>query len=208
MTELNRAQLQAWECSLELASGALDEPSSGPGRLRGRLRSTVSALRESVESIRRLVDTLTAARREITAQKERLSAVIEHLPIPYLLTREDGTILDCNAAASTALNVSARALVGRNVLLFLDDRDGWRLCLAGVAAARVAAGRNGNLRPRERLQETITAHLSIAAMADSTSIQWFLTTAERQGARSRPAHVLDAVRSVRSDTTTVRSLTI
>lgn len=175
MMELNRAQLQAWESSLQLAANALNDERAGFVRLRGRLRNTVSAFRESIESVRRISAALATTQRELANEKARLSAVTDHLPIPYLLTTLDGTILTLNAAASAALNVSARALVGRNVLVFLDDRERWMTLLTEVAMTQAAVRHQGNLRPRERLQESIVASLSLSSTLDHLAIQWFLT---------------------------------
>ena len=175
MTELNRAQLQAWESAIGMASNALDHEGAGTARLRGRLRNTMSALRESVETARRLVEAVAGLRLDLHTEKERLAGVVDHLPTPYLLTSPGGTIQGINRAAATAVNVSSRALVGRNLLLFLDDRDGWMQVLAQVAASRLATRRAGKLRPRGRLQVPVVANLSVSDTPDGPAIQWFLT---------------------------------
>jgi len=187
MTELNRAQLLAWESSLQMASSALAYDGAGPARLRGRLRNTAAALRESVELVRRLVAALAGTRRQLSDEQERLSRIVEHLPIPYLLTTVDGTIVGINAAASAALNVSARALPGRNLLVFLDDRESWLHLLTQVTVSRVAAQRAGKLRPRERLQESVMAYLSATQSAGGPAVQWFVTG-------GAPEHTVQEVR--------------
>lgn len=175
MTELNRAQLQAWESSLQQATGALDYEGAGLARLRGRLRNTVSALRESVESVRRLVTALASARRQLAEEHDRLAGVTDQLPIPYLVTTQDGTILRLNPAASTALNVSARALVGRNLLVFFDDREAWFGLLTQITVSAIPVERAAKLRPRERLQESVMVYVSGARSGEVSVIQWFVT---------------------------------
>lgn len=185
MTELNRAQLQAWEASLQMASSALDDTRAGPARLRGRLRNTIASLRASVEAVLRLVEVIAGLRREVLAEQQRVAAVIEQLPIPYLLTAADGTILRVNHAATMAVNVSARWLVGRNLLVFFDDRDAWLQMLEEMTVSRVATRRAGRLRPRERLQTSIVANLSVADTCEGPAIQWFLSSPPHDTPRAR-----------------------
>jgi len=175
MTELNRAQLQAWETSLGMAATALDYDGAGPARLRGRLRNTMSALRESVETVRRLCETVVALRRELLAEEGRAAGIVDPLPIPYLVTSADGAILRVNQAAAAAVNVSARALVGRNILVFLDERETWMQVLAEVTVSGIGTRRAGKLRPRERLQAAVVANLSVCDAPEGPAVQWFLT---------------------------------
>lgn len=181
MAELNRAQLQAWESSLHQASSALEFEGAGPARLRGRLRNMMSALRESLETVRRLLGTVAAQRQQLAAEEKRFTGIMDHLPIPYLLTTADGTVLRINNAASRALNISCRAVVGRNLLVFLDDREGWMQALSQVIASGAVMRRAGRLRPRERLQTAVDANLSVADTPAGPAIQWFLT-------EGRPEH--------------------
>lgn len=175
MTELSRAQMQAWETSLQAASRALDEPSGGPARLRDRLRLTASALRESVESVRRLIATLAGLRGQLLADQERAALMLTRLPIPYLETTADGTILSANQAAGDALNLSVRGLTGRNLLLFLSEREEWMDVLTQTAASDTVSRRVAKLRPRERLQTSVLAHLCAVQGTHGPAILWFLT---------------------------------
>lgn len=175
MTEMNRAQLQAWESSLEMAANALDFDGAGPARLRARLRNTTSALRESVETVRRLFEAVVTLRQELLLEERRGAAIVDNLPTPYLVTSTDGTILRVNKAAAAAVNVSARALVGRSLLVFLDDRETWMHVLADVTVSEAPTRRAGKLRPRERLQIDVTAHLSFCPAQYGPAVQWFLT---------------------------------
>jgi PAS domain S-box-containing protein len=174
VTELSRAQLQAWHSSCQLASTAIGDPRASPARLRGRLRNALGCLRESIEAARRLADLVSGLRRDITTERDRFSGLIAQLPLPYLVTSADGTIQQVNPAACAVLDVSARALIGRNLLIFLDDREGWRQLLAQTAASRVDNERPGRLRPRERLRVPVTATVSCVDTVNGPAIQWFL----------------------------------
>ena len=167
--------MQAWETSLQMASRALDEPSVGPARLRDRLRLTASALRESVESVRRLVATVAGLRGQLLADQERTAQMVARLPVPYLETTADGTILSANQAAGDALNLSVRGLAGRNLLLFLSEREEWMEFLTHTVASDTVARRVAKLRPRERLQTSVLAHLCAVQGTDGPAILWFLT---------------------------------
>jgi PAS domain S-box-containing protein len=175
VTELSRAQLQAWDTSLQMGTTTRDDPRAGTARLRGRLRNALACLREAVEAARRLADAVAALRVEVQIERDRRSSLMDRVPVPCLLTSPDGTIQEVNPAACAALGVSARALVGRDALIFFDDRDAWRQLLAQTAVSRVGSQRHGRMRPRERLQVTVTADLSYVHTLSGDAIQWILT---------------------------------
>lgn len=167
--------MQAWETSLLTAAHALDDPGVGPARLRDRLRLASSALRESVESVRRLVATIAGLRGQLLADQARTAQMLSRLPIPYLETTSDGTILSANQAAGEALNLSVRGLSGRNLLLFLSERAEWMELITQTAASDTVARRVGKLRPRERVQTTVLAHLCAVQGTEGPVILWYLT---------------------------------
>lgn len=175
MTELSRAQLQAWDKSLQIGTTTRDDPRASGARLRGRLRNALASLRESVESARRLADVVAGLRAELRAEQDRVSALIARVPVPYLLTAPDGTILQVNAAACTAFGMSGRALVGRNALVFFDERGAWGQLLADTVVSRSDGQRLGRLRPRERLPVPVTVDVSFVDTPCGPAIQWLLS---------------------------------
>lgn len=180
MPALNRAQLCAWESSLQMANDALDDPRGGTARFQARLRSTISALREAIEGLKRMESESEMALRQAREARMQLAHVTEHLPIPFLVTTDDGTVLAANRAAGVALNVSSRALLGRNLMVFFDDREAWLSIMTAMRASGVPACREGNIRPRERVQQRVLASLSAATSPDGPAIQWFLTGANAE----------------------------
>ena len=180
MAELNRAQLRAWESSLEMASDALDNPGGGAARFQTRLRSTMLALREAIEALKRVANDREVAQRDATEARMQLAQVTEQLPVPFLVTTIDGIVVTANRAAALALNVSARALVGRNLMMFFDDREAWLSIMAATRASGVPASREGNIRPRERVQERVLASISAATSLGGPALQWFLTAAHAE----------------------------
>jgi PAS domain-containing protein len=175
MTELNRAQLCAWESSLQLACDALEDPRVGTARLQARLRGAMLGLREAVEALKRMAEARDLAQRRHAATWNHLECLVENLPVPYLLTTVVGEILAANPAAGVALNVASRVLVGRNLLVFLDDRESWLTALGEAAASGSPLRRVCSVRPRERVQQRVVASISAVALASGHAVQWFLT---------------------------------
>lgn len=174
MTELSRAQLCHWESTLQMAAGALDDPRGGTARFQARLRGTMIGLREAVEALKRMAEARELAQRQQADTRHHLESLLKHLPIPYLLTAVDGTILAANDAAGDALNVASRVLVGRNLLIFMDDRERLLQALADTAASGSSFQRVCNLRPRERVQQRVLATVSAVATGPGATLQWFL----------------------------------
>lgn len=174
MAELNRAQLCNWESTLQSAWDALEDPRGGTARFQARLRGTMIGLREAVEALKRVALAEEVGRRQQAEIRCHLERLVEHLPIPYLLTTVDGGILAANDAAGVALNVASRMLVGRNLLVFMDDRESWLQALAETAASGSPFRRACNVRPRERIQQSVLASVSTVVIGSNATIQWFL----------------------------------
>ena len=64
--------------------------------------------------------------------------------------------------------------------MFFDDREEWMNIMAATRASGVPARREGNIRPRERVQERVLASLSAATAPDGAAIQWFLAGANAE----------------------------
>jgi PAS domain-containing protein len=174
MSVFNRAQRLAWESSVQAAAAALDDPRERTARLRVRLRSAAAGLHECLTALSRAAPRSPRLRRRASRSDARLIDLVQTLPIPYLLTRRDGTILGANDSAATALNVAERALVGRNLLVFLDDRPRWMALLAGMDGTGPTVC-VGNCKPRERVQIPVRATLSLDTGSNEARVQWILT---------------------------------
>lgn len=131
MTQLNRIHLEAWESTLRAAIESESDPDASSGRLRTRLRSTSAALRDAIHALRRTAAGHETAQQAENVQTQRLAELLLHLPIAYLRTTTDAFILQANPAAAM-LNLSARALLGRNLLLFVDERVEWMRMIGTV----------------------------------------------------------------------------
>jgi PAS domain S-box-containing protein len=106
--------------------------------------------------------------------------LFEFSPAPALITDRDGIILRANRAASQWLNLAARRLEGRQLLLYAEDRQAFRRLLErlprGDACERVIV----NLRPRER--RAVETSLTVSALSEVDGDRWLWLFAPRDAA--------------------------
>jgi PAS domain-containing protein len=107
-------------------------------------------------------------------QTQRLAEVIAHLPIAYLLTTPDAIIQQANPAAAAMLNLSARALLGRNLLLFVDERVEWMRMIGTVRADGSSLRHLAMIHPRERMAQRMEAIVTPSA-GPEPALHWMLT---------------------------------
>lgn len=178
MSDGRRAQRLCWESALERAGRALADPAPRATRLRACLRMAAASLQECMSVESRAITAADNSARRAGRCESALTSLVEQLPIPCVTTTRMGLILTTNPAAAAALNVSARALPGRNLLLFFDNRDGWQHLLSRIKE-RDTARQAGHLRPRERMPMPLTATLAVVPGTDSDCIRWFLMATVR-----------------------------
>lgn len=176
MPQSKRAQIRAWTSATEMAEQALTHACPGTARLRGRLESTAFSLHEAIHTVRRMEDELETVRAELRRLLQWTLDFIDRLPMPYVMTASNGRILEATTAAADALNLSRRGLIGRNLLLFLDDRLVWFDLLSSVIRSGQAVRRHAMLRPRERLARavTVTVCLSSERTIGDVALLWFI----------------------------------
>jgi PAS domain S-box-containing protein len=185
ITELSHIQILNWQSSIEAAQRALDRENPSACALRGRLTEVMSQFESCLASAQRLANLVVDLRRTVSAEHGRWTALIEQLPTPYVLTTRGGAIIAVNRAGARALNVSARALVGRSLLLFLDDRESWLQVLAHAASRPEGTTRSGKVRPRERQAVPVTVRLSSSETGEGSGFQWFWTEQRAEVRRRR-----------------------
>jgi PAS domain S-box-containing protein len=121
----------------------------------GALQAQSDALlNKAFEELAHALDALHAADQVLHRQREewlntqvaqeleyqRYKDLFEHAPAGYLVTSIDGVIRQANAAALAVLETSARAIVGRSVVVFVPEgqRRAFRAKIAWVVQATVA----------------------------------------------------------------------
>ena len=156
------------------------------------LTATVDELRERAERLHR-------ATRELADQHERLRATQEALedeharyrelfdlaPDAFLLTDEEGNVVEANERASRFLGVGGDVLVGKPLIAFVEEpsRAGFREHLLALAESR--GRRTAELRVTPSAATTLDVEATIAAVpqrADGGALLWLLRdVSERVG---------------------------
>ena len=122
----------------------------------------------------------------VRAEAAAWERLFEVMPRACLLTDGAGVIVTANAAAGALLNVSARHLKDRELLVFTRDRDAFRVLLQriGRGAEEEVAGSLA-IRPRERRVQQVDVRV-VPLSPDSGMWLWFFSSpvdAERSDAR-------------------------
>ncbi len=124
------------------------------------LSEALEELRVATEHLQLAADDLAVSRREATASADSYRELYEGLPMPCVLTNEQGTVDEANIRASKLLNVAAPYLTGKPLLLYLPQRETYFGLLEKVRIADVARA-TVMLRPRDRkpveVNVTVTA---------------------------------------------------
>jgi PAS domain-containing protein len=101
--------------------------------------------------------------------------LFEVMPSAGILTDRAGSIVNANRAASVLLNVSAAYLKGRDLLLFSEDRETFRMLVQELDRKRGAELRAQLLlRPRERKPTAIQLYVTPYPGRDNAWL-WIVT---------------------------------
>ena len=125
------------------------------------LGDALEELRVATEHLQIAADDLAVSRREATANADRYRELYEGLPMPCILTTEDGTIDEANTHASRLLNVATPYLTGKPLLLYLTQRDTYFRLVDQVGTEGLARAR-ALLRPRDR--RPVDVHVTVTAL--------------------------------------------
>jgi PAS domain-containing protein len=136
------------------------------------LQHALEELRVAIDQLNEMSDSMAAARIDGQQLERRYAEFLDAVPVPCILSDDQGIIAFANDAASGLLNLSARHLVGKPLLLFVADRD-YFLRLAHESGAD-AEPRGGDLtiRPRDRKSRRVTARVQHLAAHGQRC--WFL----------------------------------
>jgi len=165
--------LDAWKGRLRAAQAVLDMP---PGKVSDRvvrktLASVVDTLRTSIDRLETSARELTSLRASAKALERQSELLLRSLPTPSITTSRAGDIVAINPKAASLLNTSARHLIGKSLLLFLEDRDAGFAILRELREPEATVRRPITLRPRERARRHV---LSCVTCLDEDTVQWFL----------------------------------
>lgn len=144
------------------------------------LSEALEELRVATEHLQVAADDLAVSRREATASADAYRELYDGLPMPCLLTNEQGTVDEANAHASRLLNVAAPYLSGKPLLLYLPQRDTYFRLLETVSIEGVARAK-AMLRPRDR--KPVQVNVTVTAL--KRQVRWCWVFWEPEAAESR-----------------------
>jgi len=133
---------------------------------------------------------LLETHRQLELQRERYHTLFQLAPDPYLVTDQEGTIQEANAAAGDLLGVPSALLVKKPLLAYLDGEarrefESWvdRLTTAGCLDkwALVIEARNGSIVPME----------ATASRLGNGSIGWLFRDTSVRRASEDSMHALN-----------------
>ena len=152
------AQLRRWSYMLDHLCRRLQRAAAtvaGPAS---------DALGESIEICGALLQDVLSAEAEwrglrvsLAEEQRDRARLFEVMPVPCLRTNADGIITSANRAAALVLNLGAAALVGRNVLHFIVDREQVSVGLQHSRNDHSTFRTSLKIKPREKAVRPIDA---------------------------------------------------
>ena len=177
------APFRGWAHEIAMLRTRVERSQKGP------TNQAVDAATQVLETCDGLLEDLRAqhlACERLAAELQRSRAMCERLfeilPTASVRTDMSGTIISANQAAARLLNVSGRALPGRELLVFTENRGMFTQLIAHAQGAADPIAVDLPIRPRERRPQTMTA--AVARLEpDATEVLWFLTSPSSTEAR-------------------------
>ncbi len=152
--------------------------------LRSRIQRRRSSGAASPELIDETLDTCDGLLRDLAGQHlecERLRGAVraetaiweqlfDAMPGPCLLTDNAGFIRNANRAASAILNTSAKHLKNRQLIVFSEEREGFRALLRRLARGGEHVRATIAVRPRER--KATRVDVIVVPLSGDGTCQW------------------------------------
>lgn len=151
------ARLADAESRVERLQGQQERTPGSSRVIAGVFKELQTILQDLRAAVGRLKDTTIRADAADTAVRtweQRYADLVEALPIPCLWTDTTGTIIDANDAVATLLRTTRRHLRGKQLLLFIQDREKLRQLIASTQHEGDVARSELTIHPRDRRAET------------------------------------------------------
>ena len=134
-------------------------------------------LERTFESLQEAAARHAALQRDVEIASRRASLLLDLTPLPYVLVHTTGIIIEGNAAAAKALNLSQRHLKGKPFDLFLQsDREEFLAKLSSLREGAEPERWVAVVRPRERYPRPFAI---VASTEGPGQIALVLSTPER-----------------------------
>ena len=173
--------------------------SAGPGDVvqaaLEELMTSMEELRVAEEELRQQNESLAATQLLLEEENRRYVELFEYAPVPYVVTDESGVIREANRAACELLRVSARALRGKPLVLFIDREEvrdfRTRMALAVSMRARIndwevtVLPRGGEPIPAECSVQGVPAHAG-----EPAGMRWMIRDVSARRAEEARAALL------------------
>jgi PAS domain-containing protein len=160
----------------ELDSGRPASPQRAADALKVAVREVdhvQDALLGTTEQLHIAVDELEQTRKQLCAAHEHYAEFRQRMPLACLLTDACGSIGDANHAAAELLNVAARHLIGKAMLLFLPLRDRYFQAIDSAKTSG-AIWLPLQLKPRERKARPVM--VAVFALPSQGQYSWLIST--------------------------------
>jgi PAS domain S-box-containing protein len=178
-------QLALMRSRLNSLERKAEQPHTDSARLLGEcireLKNTFDFLEAAGDRLRDTDVEFKKAQASIRHEQDRFKALVDLLPDAFIATDLNGVIVEGNAAAGRLLNLSARALAGRPLHMFLNgERLEFLRFVKELPGVTDTLERELQLRPRERHFVTATARVGIIRDLEGrpSGLHWILRRAD------------------------------
>lgn len=182
--------LQRFSTLQRRAQGERAEQPKLLSRALKELEVVLEAVRVAQEQLVENRHRLEQLQAELTRRNEKYWALFDLMPLAYVVTKPDSTIVEANRAAAELFNVSQRFLVGKTMSVFVcEDRARFLLEAGRIASQPNLVDLTFRFRPRERAPIDVVARVA----GDAESLRWLLQPASPAAAPDRTAARLSSV---------------
>jgi len=163
------AALQRYHTLQRRAESQSKDPGAVALRTLAELGTALEELRVTQEQIMENRRRTEELQQELAAQCAKYWEFFDGMPVPYLVTRPDTTIVEVNRAAAELFNVSQRFLAGKTLSVFIcEDRSNFLEESVRLDREEASAEWQVKLRPRERAPLAV----SMSVRSDGVNLRW------------------------------------
>lgn len=142
------------------------------------LQAVLEELQASEEELRHQNEELMSTRQAVEAERQRYQELFEFAPDGYLVTDANGRIQEANDEIASLLNVSQQFLVGKPLLIFIDQPDRSTFHLRLDQLQQLDKLQDWQIHLRSPKREPFEAALTVSAVRNSVTqlvnLRWLL----------------------------------
>lgn len=142
------------------------------------LHAVLEELQASEAELRHQNEVLVSTRQAVESERQRYRELFEFAPDGYLVTDANGRILEANTAIAALLHVSQEFLVGKPLLIFIDQPDHSSFHLKLDQLQQLDKLQDWQIRLRSPQRSPFDAALTVAVVRNAAgqiaSLRWLL----------------------------------